>query len=261
MKIIKFCKRYKKLTIFTIILTMLGLSIVGLYNYVYPLYKTQRDIPYEWDKGAYVESKVREELKQAVVGIYNGHYATGVIIGRDKESALILTNAHVALGIHPNSKIHFIGDEYNIAVKNIKVIGIDLFSDIALIVIKPPAIVKFKRLKIATESVELGDKVYTLGNPLGIDHIYTEGKVIYKNTQKIYVSNPIAPGASGSPLVNENGKIVGLVHAVSCTPLKDTKWYHTHVGICVGRERIVEFVLKYYKEVITNEVKSREFAK
>jgi len=248
--IIKFCQQYKKLAIGLIILAIIGVTVDYFITYVYPLYKTQKDIPFEWDKTNYVNSKLREELKQSVVGIFDGTYATGVIIGSNNSFVLILTNAHVVLGLHEDSKIHFVTDEYNIAVKNIEILNIDLFNDLALLGIKVPNVVKFKSMEIAKENAKIGDKVYALGNPLGLEHIYTEGKVIYvNNIKKLYISNPSAPGSSGTPIVNEKGELVGLIHALGYTNLRDTKCFYTYITICIGRESILDFIANTIKKL------------
>lgn len=73
-----------------------------------------------------------------------------------------------------------------------------------------------------TESVEVSDKVFTVGFPnvrlQGNEPKYTEGVISAKSgigglVRYFQVSVPIQPGNSGGPLVNRNGEVVGMVTA------------------------------------------------
>lgn len=83
---------------------------------------------------------------------------------------------------------------------------------------------KFMFLEISPESGEIGDTVYALGAPVGLDFSMTKGILSQKNL-KTYITHlenetqyqqyfqtdaPINPGNSGGPMVNEDGKVIGL---------------------------------------------------
>ncbi|HID70059.1 MAG TPA: trypsin-like serine protease [Desulfobacterales bacterium] len=60
-----------------------------------------------------------------------------------------------------------------------------------------------------------GQKVYTIGNPSGLRHTVTSGIISgyrkYKDDQRfIQTDAPINPGNSGGPLIDENGKAIGV---------------------------------------------------
>jgi len=65
-----------------------------------------------------------------------------------------------------------------------------------------------------SDSVEVGESVVAIGNPLGehtlstgiISGIRTDGK----GTRYIQSTAPIAPGSSGGPLLNMRGEVIGL---------------------------------------------------
>ncbi len=62
-----------------------------------------------------------------------------------------------------------------------------------------------------------GDKVRVVGNPLGMNNVVAEGQVEQyllvgdKPAQVFSISAPIYPGNSGSPVFDNNGRVVGVV--------------------------------------------------
>lgn len=64
--------------------------------------------------------------------------------------------------------------------------------------------------------VEVGEKVYVIGAPLGLEKSLSEGIISgirKKDDWKKYfqISNPVSPGSSGSPVVNNKGEYIGIV--------------------------------------------------
>ena len=64
------------------------------------------------------------------------------------------------------------------------------------------------------DDLALGTKVYTIGNPHGLQHTVTSGIVSgyqeYDNNNYIQTDAPINPGNSGGPLIDTDGRIVGI---------------------------------------------------
>jgi S1-C subfamily serine protease len=74
-------------------------------------------------------------------------------------------------------------------------------------------------------ALQQGDKVYTIGNPVGLRNTVTAG--IFsgyrqrEDTKEVFLQTdaPINPGNSGGPLIDERG----LVHGVNTMILRDTQ--------------------------------------
>lgn len=66
-----------------------------------------------------------------------------------------------------------------------------------------------------SSQIGAGERVYVIGNPLGFDYTISDGLISsFRNilgTQWIQISAPISKGSSGSPVINSNGKVIGIV--------------------------------------------------
>lgn len=58
--------------------------------------------------------------------------------------------------------------------------------------------------------IKPGQKVYTLGYPLGLGIAIHYGMISATDKAKIVFSAPLSEGASGSPLINHEGKVIGI---------------------------------------------------
>jgi serine protease Do len=96
--------------------------------------------------------------------------------------------------------------------------GFDEATDIALLEIVPSG----RALPVAelgdSDSLRVGEWVIAIGNPLGLDHTVTLGIVSAKGRGEfggqfddfLQTDAAINPGNSGGPLVNADGKIIGI---------------------------------------------------
>jgi serine protease Do len=66
----------------------------------------------------------------------------------------------------------------------------------------------------SADQVQIGQKVYTIGNPSGLRYTVTAGILsgYRKNGQNklIQTDAPINPGNSGGPLIDESGRVIGI---------------------------------------------------
>ena len=137
---------------------------------------------------------------------------SGFIISKD---GYILTNNHVA----GNS------DEILVTLSDgtelkAKVIGTDPDSDVAVIKIERD---NLPYLEMAdSDSLEVGEWVIAIGNPFGLSHTVTAGIVSAKgrnvglSTYEDFIQTDAAinPGNSGGPLLNLDGKVIGINTAI-----------------------------------------------
>lgn len=108
-----------------------------------------------------------------------------------------------------------------------ELIGSDVYSDLAILSVDAP-MEEFNPLEIvSSSSLEVGDPVIAIGNPLGLDGTMTTGIVSQVGRtieESLAGSFPIAniiqttvainPGNSGGPLLNYKGQVVGITTAI-----------------------------------------------
>ncbi|MGB9664998.1 MAG: trypsin-like peptidase domain-containing protein [Ignavibacteria bacterium] len=71
-----------------------------------------------------------------------------------------------------------------------------------------------------SDNVKVGDKVFTIGNPLGFERSFTEGIISAKRdfgAGKVYFqfTGPTTEGMEGSPLLDEYGNVIGIISSRS----------------------------------------------
>ncbi len=151
-------------------------------------------------------SGIIEKALPAVVSIRTDiGQGSGAIVS---PSGYIITNTHVIAGA---SKIQVL--TYDNKIYNTKLIGYDTKTDIAVLKIEG----QFKRLRFGdSDDTIVGERVIALGNPFGLSFSVTEGIVSAthrKASNDYYYTQtdvPINPGNSGGPLLDIEGKIIGI---------------------------------------------------
>lgn len=146
---------------------------------------------------------------------------SGVILSRD---GLIMTNAHVVQNAR-KIRVRLIGLEREERVRGLsqqrgmlegKLIGLDRLTDLALIKISQADL---PYLELADSAdLKQGQVVLAFGSPLGLENSVSMG-VISAAARQLDPDNPmiyiqtdaaINPGNSGGPLVDVEGRVVGL---------------------------------------------------
>lgn len=147
---------------------------------------------------------------------------TGIVLN---DSGLILTNNHV---VAEASTIVVSPGKSTSQTTSATLVGADPNSDLALIKVDPSGL-GLKPLKLADSStVQVGDPVYAIGNPYGLDETLTRGIVSAlgreiaapdgtKITGAIQTDAALNPGNSGGPLIDAAGEVIGVNSQIAST--------------------------------------------
>ena len=146
---------------------------------------------------------------------------SGVIIDNN---GLVLTNAHVVERVDSVSVT--LADGTNC---DGKVLGVDTITDLALVKIDGSIESRYAPLG-NSEELEVGDWAIALGTPYGLEKTVTLGIISSlhrdinslgfsdKRLDLIQTDAAINPGNSGGPLINSNGKVIGINTLVRSGP-------------------------------------------
>jgi serine protease Do len=139
---------------------------------------------------------------------------SGVILTAD---GYIVTNNHVVAGAD-EIKVALAGEERELTAK---LIGTDPKTDIAVLKVDAKALPAITLTD--SDSLEIGDAVFAIGNPFGVGQTITSGIVsaisrgnlgITDYEDFIQTDASINPGNSGGALVDAQGRLVGINTAI-----------------------------------------------
>jgi serine protease Do len=133
----------------------------------------------------------------------------------------LITNFHVIEGETELTVevYHQTGDQLDRqSYKEVRIVAINKFHDLALLKIEDKTAPKFKYATLGTsDGLSVGDPVFAIGSPLGLERTVTSGIVSTKTRElegELYLqtSTQINPGNSGGPLFNLAGEVVGVTN-------------------------------------------------
>jgi S1-C subfamily serine protease len=133
----------------------------------------------------------------------------------------ILTNFHVVEGAREVEVTLFDGKSYPA-----RLVGRDPSSDVAVLRINAPAESLFPIRFGDSSRLKVGQRVFALGNPFGLDRTLTTGIVSslnrtlpVRNSRNIksiiQIDAAINPGNSGGPLLDSHGRLIGMNYAIA----------------------------------------------
>lgn len=164
-----------------------------------------------------VKEKAREVSESVVHVLCLGKRGSGFVI--NDEEGFVVTNFHV------------IEREQNISVAmymrgpnglrkvrkdKVRIVAFNPFFDLALLKVEDLDDVKLRKAFLGDYSrVRVGDPVFAIGNPLGLERTVSEGIVSSRNRAlqgmlAIQTTAAINPGNSGGPLFNNQGEVIGV---------------------------------------------------
>jgi serine protease Do len=143
---------------------------------------------------------------------------SGFIINDD---GFLMTNFHVIEGetqISVEVYHQKNGELSRKSYKQVRIIAMNKFEDLALLKIEDKDAPKFKYVVLGSaDALSVGDHVFAIGSPLGLERTVTEGILSTKTRQlggTLYLQTTaqINPGNSGGPLFNMRGEVIGVTN-------------------------------------------------
>ncbi|MFZ0033410.1 MAG: trypsin-like peptidase domain-containing protein [Sedimentisphaerales bacterium] len=102
--------------------------------------------------------------------------------------------------------------------KNVKIEAINPFIDLALLKVEDLGDTKVKYTYLGDiDKIKVGEKVFAIGNPLGLERTVTDGVIsttnrAFEGLVYIQTNADINPGNSGGPLFNLAGEVIGVTN-------------------------------------------------
>ena len=133
----------------------------------------------------------------------------------------LITNFHVIQGeteitveVYRQTDSGLENDTY----KQVRIVAINKFHDLALLHIEDKGAPKFKYVTLgSSDALSVGDPVFAIGSPMGLERTVTQGIISTKTRElegELYLQTTaqINPGNSGGPLFNMAGQVVGVTN-------------------------------------------------
>lgn len=174
---------------------------------------------------------------------------TGIVLN---DEGLILTNNHVVAG--ERQLVVSPGKDTSVT-RTATLVGQEANEDLALIKVNPSGL-GLKPLKLVSSSpTQIGETVYALGNPYGLDETLTKGIVSAlgreiqapdgaKITGVIQTDAALNPGNSGGPLLNQEGDVIGVNSQIASdqASVAGSQPGSTGVGFAISSNTAVEAI-------------------
>ncbi len=186
----------------------------------------------------YIKGTIPEATQgNGAIRVAKSWVGTGSIIKIENGETYILTNNHVTGYKEPDfDKTQLTIEEnkytyYAEVVKN--------SPDYDMAVIKVKGVIEGKQAIKGYNVAKIQDRVYSNGNYLALENIYTEGSLAGYYEKYLICNLPCAFGCSGSIVTNAKGEGIGLVFAIFNVSMFSPD---TSKAICVKGEDIQNFL-------------------
>lgn len=132
---------------------------------------------------------------------------SGIIISED---GYVVTNYHVV-----EETAHLSATTSNRQEHALRIVGVDPATDVAVLQFDDHS--RQRKIEVRESGdVRAGERVFAIGNPLGLDFSVTEG--IVSSSRRVggggitYIQSDISinPGNSGGPLIDSQGRMIGM---------------------------------------------------
>ena len=169
------------------------------------------------------EASVKENVERTASAVVMIRTPTGLGSGFIiTDDGYVVTNDHVIQGDTKISIVLF-GEGKDGALKKtnvdkVRIVATNAYVDLALLKMEG-----FEKLPIAylgdSDAMKVGQPVYAIGNPLGLERSVSEGIISTTNRPLsgqtfIQTTAAINPGNSGGPLFNLRGEVIGVANLI-----------------------------------------------
>jgi len=168
------------------------------------------------------EKAVRELVAQLGEGVVQvrtpGGTGSGFFLN---DEGFLITNFHVIEGetdisieVYHQRK----GQLERKTYKDVRIVAMNKFADLTLLKVEDEGAPKFVPVLLGdADALSVGERVFAIGSPLGLERTVTEGILSTKTRQmqgELYLqtTTQINPGNSGGPLFNLRGEVVGVTN-------------------------------------------------
>jgi serine protease Do len=199
------------------------------------LFRTLRNAP--------PERSVRDLVAQLGEGVVQvrtpGGLGSGFFLN---EEGYLITNFHVIEGETQLSieVYHQRNGQIDRAVyRQVRIVAMNKFEDLALLKVDDKDAPRFFPVPLGeSDTLAVGDRVFAIGSPLGLERTVTEGIVSTKTRQfqgDLYTQTTaqINPGNSGGPLFNLRGEVVGV---------NNMKMFGEGLGFAIPVDKVKDFL-------------------
>lgn len=130
------------------------------------------------------------------------------------EKNYIITNYHVI----KDYNVFRIRAYNDFSIVNAKLVGYDRYTDLAILKTELPGT---KFMPIIKQATRIGEEVFVVGHPFGYEFSVSKGVISsldrydskYPFVSYMQTDATVQSGSSGSPVINRNGKVVGIIKA------------------------------------------------
>src|ERR1017187_3866585 len=137
------------------------------------------------------------------------------------EDGFLMTNFHVIEGetqISVEVYHQTNGQLDRKTYKLVRIIALNKFADLALLKVDDKDAPRFKSVPLGSaDALSVGETVFAIGSPLGLERTVTEGILSTKTREMggvlyLQTTAQINPGNSGGPLFNLSGEVIGVTN-------------------------------------------------
>jgi serine protease Do len=159
------------------------------------------------------------QIGEAVVQVRTpGGLGSGFFLNED---GFLITNFHVIEGETQISVEVYHQKDGQLdrkTYKQVRIIALNKFADLALLKVDEKDAPRFKSVPLGSaDALSVGERVFAIGSPLGLERTVTEGILSTKTREMggvlyLQTTAQINPGNSGGPLFSLSGEVIGVTN-------------------------------------------------